>query len=518
MPKPLLNARLPLDWATMDTDPVVPAANGLEAFLGNRITGRDLFPHGPLDPMAIPDLPYLPARARLALIDRLRADIGPSDPQILDRFIDAYLLLAYRGFAQVPWVSPRRRALAQTTLRAIELMNHLFRSNWRQQTAATGAWWHRFLETFRAAGRARILAIRRPLFHQRGQSHVLGSATVTLLHSAANPFAWEPELQPHLERLLGLLAEEALLFPAASPSAYAESGTGRFLFDVNRGQAPVPPDATPTPRPGEPAPQWWILDTNRVIARLGDFRRNLALGAPAERMPNSVVDIPEPSRSILLRRLEKALASSNRKQRNPSSGRVHLVTGLEPTVRHVFAHRWSVAKDMATLDTNVRLQSEMGTRTPNQSEQLVWHIRDRQPTGIGLRGPVPSGPSLVGRVAGLMDLNDNSSMPQSTLRVGIVRWQRIAPGTEENEVGVDLFPETPSDCWCRIMHGPGATLQEYPAVFLEAKSENGASLLLPAGLFRKGVHVTLRADDREWPAELHRNGGALRAYRHPGTQ
>ncbi|MEF8793973.1 hypothetical protein [Thiohalorhabdus sp.] len=461
-------------------------------------------PHGSLDPMAIPGLPYLPARARLALIDRLYAAARPSDPQVLDRFINAYLLLAHRGFAQVPWLSPRRRALAQSTLRAVELMNNLFRTNWRQQMAGPETWWRRFLETFRAAGQARLLAIRRPLFQQRGPTTVLGAATTTLLHSAANPFAWEPELQPHLERLLGLLGEEALLFPAASPSAYVESGAGRFLFDANRGQPPVAPEILATSHIEEAEPNWWILDTNRVLGRLADLRRNLALSAPADRVPDVVLGIPEPSRSILIRRLEQFLTSRQRGPRIHSSGQAHLVSGLEQTVRHVFARRWRVTNDMTTLDTNVRLQSEMRTRSLNPSEPLAWQIRDRHSDGIGLRGPVPAGPPIVGRVAGIMELGDNRTQVGDGLRPGIIRWQRIQPDSGENDVGIDLFSERPMDCWCRIVHGPGATLREYPALFLEDKAGEEASLLLPPGLFRTGVPVTLRTDDREWPAEFLR--------------
>lgn len=504
--KPWLNARLPLSWPVTEPAPLAPGANGLRAILASahRYTGRELAPYGELDPVAIPGLPYLPARIRLALIDRLYATARPSDPAVIDRFIDAYLLLAYRGFAQVPWISPRRRALAQTTLRAVELMNELFRANWHRQTAAPAAWWQRFLETFRAAGQARLLAIRRPLFQSRDQTTILRAATTTLLYSAANPFAWEQEIQGYLQPLLGLLAEEALLFPAASPSAYAEARTGRFVFDVGRGIPPTMPESLPPRRPREPKPSWWILDTKRVLARLSDFRRNLALGAPPERVNAVLADIPEPSRSILLRRLENILGRPRRRSRSQAEGEIRLVAGLEQTVRHLFAHRYSSDRDTRALDTNVRLQSERRTQLSGQSGLLTWRIQDRHTDGMRLWAPMPSGEVLIGRACGVMETGGNGPEGMDSFRAGIIRWQRIEPESEGTAVGVDLLPGPTLDAWCRILQGPGSTLQEHPALLLEADPDNGASLLLPSGLFRAGTLVTLRTDDRERPAELLR--------------
>jgi len=498
-----LHARLPINWPVAPPTPFGPGPNGLRAILAalRRDLGYELVPNGPLDPVAIPHLPNLTSRGRLALLDRLHAAARPTDPQVIDRFIDAYLLLANRGFVQIPG-SPRRRALAKATLRAVELMNRLFRDAWHRQMAAPPGWWRRFLETFRAAGEARLFAIRRPLFQGADETTVLHAAGATLLHSATNPFAWEPELVPYLERLVNLFGEDVLLFPAASPSAYAEGRPGRFVFDVNDDHPPGLPERwAPRSRVGRER-TWWIMDTSRVLARIAEFRRNLALGISPERIHATLADIPEPSRGILLRRLEKVLSRSSRRGRSPSQGQAHVVPGLEATVRHSFARRWSGTRDPSILDTNVRLQSEVGTRGSGRSALHRWQIMDRHPTGMRLHGPDFSGPPIIGQVAGVLEIDPDGRPSDGALRAGIVRWQRASAEEKGTEIGLELFPQSPEDCWCRMARGPGSTLHEYPALLLPAGSRQGPSLLLPAGLFQAGGLVTLRTDNQDQLAEL----------------
>lgn len=506
MPATPLHARLPLHWPVAAPTPFGRQPSGLRAFLAalRREQRPALVPHGHLDPVAIPHLPYLTPRARIALLDRLFIAANPTDPQVIDRFIDAYLLLAAHGFVQIPGISTRRRALAKATLRAVELMNRLFQDAWHRQTAAPPGWWRRFLETFRAAGEARLFAIRRPRFQAGGETTVQHAAAATLLQSAANPFAWEAELYGHLQRLIRLFSEDVLLFPAASPSAYAEGRPGRFVFDVNADRPPAPPEGWGPDSQRATEPQWWILDTSRVLARLADFRRNLALGVSPDRVHGVLAEIPDPSRGILLRRLEHILSRPGRRARTPGHGQAHLVPGLEATVRHGFARRWSGTRDLATLDTNVRLQSEVGTRDRAQTSLNRWQILDRHPSGLRLRGPAPSGPALTGRIAGILEVNENGWPADAPFRAGIVRWQRTAPEAAETEIGLELLPAPPEDCWCRMVRGPGSTLHEYPALLLPAGQEVGPSLLVPAGLYQAGGLVTLRTDSRDQAAELVR--------------
>ncbi|HKJ71318.1 MAG TPA: hypothetical protein VKA55_06160 [Gammaproteobacteria bacterium] len=501
-----LHARLPLEWPAAGPDPLPQGANSLRAVLaimrGEPATA--LVPNGRLDPVAIPRLPHITARGRLALLDRLYAGAAPTDPLVIDRFIDAYLLLATRGFLQIPGLSTRRRALAKATLRAVELMHLLFRDTWHRQEAIPAGWWHRFLETFRAAGEARLFTIRRPLLRARKDTTVQDAARGILLQAAANPFAWEPELVPALERLLDLLASQVLLFPAASPSAYAEGRPGRFLFDAAGDQAPIPPEGIPpAAAPGRPR-RWWILDATRVLARLSEFRRHLALGVSPERVHRLLADIPEPSRGILLRRLERLLSRPERRTRGTGGGQTHLISGLEQTVRHGFARRWGGTGDITTLDTQVRLQSEFGTRGGGPSPLRPWRIVDRTPCGVHLAGPTPAGPPLVGHVAGLFFNGAEQAGSGEDFRAAIIRWQRSLPDEDEAEVGVETFPGLPEDCWCRMVRGPGSTLHEYPALLLPSCGDDGPSLLLPPGLFQPGGVITLRTDDRDQSAELAR--------------
>jgi hypothetical protein len=87
-------------------------------------------------------------------------------------------------------------------------------------------------------------------------------------------------------------------------------------------------------------------------------------------------------------------------------------------------------------------------------------------------------------------------------RAGIIRWQMNHPGTGQAEIGLDILPGPPEDCWFRVVQGPGSTLHEFPALLLPANRETGPSLLIPAGLFQPGGLVTLRTDDRDHPATL----------------
>lgn len=506
MPKPSLHARLPLNWPVTEPTPFDSDPGGLRAIRAalGRDPGQALVPHGNLDPVHILSLPYLTNRGRLALLDRLFRAADPGDPQVIDRFIDAYLLLAYRGFAQVPGISPRRRALAQTTLRAVELMNRLFRDTWHRQMAPPAGWWRRFLETFRAAGEARLFAIRRPRFLDRGETTPLFAAGETFLEAAANPFAWEPELRGHLHRLLGLFSSDVLLFPAASPSAYAQGQRGRFVFDVADDHGPATPESweghtAPTARP-----DWWILDTSRVLARLADFRRNLALGVPPARVHEVLAEIPESSRAILLRRMEGILARPERRTRHRDSGQAHMVIGLEQTVRHRFARRWTGTRDLTILDTNVRLQSEVGTRDQERTALRRWQVLDHNAQGMRLRGPIVPGSSVTGRVAGVLESDAGGSPADSAFQAGLVRWQRIDAGGNRTEIGLELLPGPPEDCWLRMMRGPGSILHEYPGLLLAPESETGTSLLVAAGLFQAGGLLTLRRDDRDHTAEMVR--------------
>jgi len=495
--------RLPLIWPGERPVPA-PGGPGMPIYMAairRRAANRPL-PADQLDPVAIPHFRGLPGGLRLSLLDQLYRIQRPDRPEILDRFIDAYLLLAEGGFLNLPG---RGRHLAGTaTCRSLEAMGHLFRMHWTRLHTVPGPQWQRFMATFRAAGQARLFPARAPSLASGAPLSPIGAATNILLRSVANPFAWEPDITPSLDRLLGLLAENVLLFPAASPSAYAKNRSGRFVVDASGQHPPVPPEglaSPPLPGEGDIRPRWWIIDTAPALNRLASFQRSLSLGIPAERVHPALGEIPAATRRVLLDRLQRILSRSSRTpSHSPSGEQAKLVVGLEQTVRHTFAHRWSGSGDTQALATHVRMQSEMGTQTVDGSAVQEWEVLDTGRGGLRLRTPMVPQRALIGQVALLLE---GQRQPEQGPTLALVRWQRILAHKGATEVGVEELKGTPADCWCRVGWGTDPALQEHPAILLTASQEL-PELVCPAGLFQAGAPCTIRTDNWNHRAKLLR--------------
>ncbi len=504
MPKLSSRSCLPFRWPAEEPAPFPQARTGLpDLIAGVRgAPGWELAPEGPLDPVAIARARPIPGGLALRLLDRLYHLHQPVSPVVLDRFIDAYLLTALRGCRGIQPRGRRRRHTATAALRAMQLMDDLFRSRWQKQMSPPAEWWKRFLETFRSLGTAHLLAVRCPSLYPGPSLSPLRVASGLLLRAVSDPFAWEPELFPHLDRLLGTLADEVLLFPAESPTAYAEGRPGRFLFDTNSALPPVPPEILDDARPSNGSPQWWIMDAGRPLARIAEHRRSLALGISPAKVHPLFSEIPDAPRRILLERLERILGRTHRRARpvREAATTVHLAVGLEQAVRHCFAHRLSGSADPGSLHTNVRLQSEVGTRGGTAENGLAeWQVIERTRDGMRLRGPVPAGPPLTGRV--VVVLNPRNRSESSEVRVGIVRWEQIDPQAQTAHLGLEVLKASPQDCWCRTVSSMGTPLHEHPGLLLE---ERPSVLLVPAGLFQSGAMLAARVDDRDHPVQLLR--------------
>jgi hypothetical protein len=494
--------RLPLAWP-QERPVAAPGEPGIATYLSAiraRAANRP-FPAEQLDPVAIPYFRGLPSGARLRLLDQLYRIQHPSRPELLDRFIDAYLLLAEGGFLNLPG---RGRQLAGVaTCRALEAMDHLFRLHWRRLHTVPTPLWQRFMATFRAAGKARLFPVRTPSLEGGSSLSPIRVATEILLRSVANPFAWEPDITPSLDRLLALLTENVLLFPAASPSAYAKNRSGRFVVDASGSYPPVPPEGLVSPPlPGEDDlhPRWWIIDTSPALNRLATFRRSLSLGVPADRVHPSLAEIPPATRRVLLDRLERILSRRSRTPSTPEPGQraARLVVGLEQTVRHNFARRWSGSGDPTALATHVRMQGEMGTQTAQRPMVQEWQVLDSGRGGLRLQSSLVPDRTLIGQVALLLDREG-----QSEPTLALVRWQRILAHEGTTEVGLEQLKGIPKDCWCRVGWGSGPSLQEHPAIFL-APAKALPELICPAGLFQPGGTCTIRTDNRNHSVKLLR--------------
>jgi len=495
--------RLPLAWPG-ERPTAAPGGPGVSTYLSairSRAANRP-FPAEHLDPMAIPHFRGLPGGIRLRLLDQLYRIQHPSRPELLDRFVDAYLLLAEGGFLNLPG---RGRQLAGTaTCRALEAMGHLFRLHWNRLHTVPTPLWQRFMATFRAAGKARLFPVRTLSLGGGTALSPIRAATDILLRSVANPFAWEPDITPSLDRLLALLNENVLLFPAASPSAYAKNRSGRFVVDASGRYPPVPPEGLASPPlPGEDGlhPSWWVIDTSPALNRLAAFRRSLSLGVPADRVHPTLGEIPPATRRVLLDRLERILSRTSRTPSTPEPGEpARLVVGLEQTVRHNFARRWSGSGDTTALATHVRMQGEMRTQTAQPPTVQEWQVLDTGRGGLRLRTPVIPDRALIGQVALLLE---REGQPESGPTLALVRWQRIIAQEGATEVGLEQLKGDPKDCWCRVGWRSGPSLQEYPAVLL-TPNQDLPELVCPAGLYQPGATGTIRTDNRSHSVKLLR--------------
>ncbi|HKL77347.1 MAG TPA: hypothetical protein VJ985_03140 [Gammaproteobacteria bacterium] len=481
-----------------------PGSPGLSTYLAalrRHPTDRALSPER-LDPVAIPLFKTLPVSSRLRLLDGLFQRQRPLRSEHLDRFIEAYLVLAERGAWRFP--GRGRRTIGIATTRALELMSRLFRQHWRHLHAVPGPWWQRFMATFRAAGEARLYPVRATGLAGTDGLTPMRVATDLLLRSVANPFAWEPDIHASVDRLLHVLGEDVLLFPAASPSAYAKHQSGRFVVDAAGRHPPVPPEGLdPSPASDGPPvhPRWWIIDTAPALDHLARLRRNLALGVPAERVHPVLPEIPPASRRVILERLERILSRRARTESaRPTQDQLQLVAGLETAVRHNFARRWSHTDDPAALAARVRMQSEMGTRTAAEPVVQTWEVLDTGRNGLRLRGDTPPEPPLIGRIALLLE-----TIPDGTTQPGValVRWQRIAPDGAATEIGLERLRGQMADCWCAVGWRSGAAFQEHPAILLTATGDS-PELLCPAGLFKSGALGTIRTDNQNRSVEFIR--------------
>ncbi|SCY60173.1 hypothetical protein [Thiohalorhabdus denitrificans] len=511
MPPTWLHTRLPLDPSEPPGPTPAPSERPrLGAYLDAIKAGNADVPlrtEEP-DPLGLAELHTVPAVLRLRLLDRLYATFRPTDTERLERFINAYAFLARSGFSSLPFPSRGRRNLARSCAHALELMQAQFRGYWRRHLMPPTRWWGRFLATFRATGSAQLFSVRCPTLEGRGGTTPLHPAARTLLQATANPFAWEPELQPYLETMLDLLSRDVLLFPATSPSAYVEGGRGRFVFDAAGDHPPALPDGQ-DPRglfPDDHTPKWWIIDASRALARVSELRRGLALGASPERLHPGLADIPRSTRQILLQRLERILGRDPRRRRTrlAKPRRVSLAVGLEQAVRHSFAGRWTPNRDPASLQANVRLQSEPRTHPPYPADPGTWEAIEWEETGLRLRGTRTDSLRLVGQPVLIMDSAAPSSEgPAAPMRAGLIRWQQGSPNGERTEAGVELLPGSLHDGWFRISWRMGTSLQEQPVLLLTG-SKVPPSLLMPAGLFRAGTAFTIRIDDQDRLGEMIR--------------
>ncbi|MFP4560463.1 MAG: hypothetical protein ACLFRB_10915 [Thiohalorhabdus sp.] len=507
MARTWLHTRLPLDPSRLP-DPTPSGRPRLGVYLDAIKAGApDAPPRSEEpDPLGLVALHHVPAGLRLKLLDRLFATFQPTDAARLERFINAYAFLARSGFSPFPTPSRGRRRLAQSCAHALELMQAQFQGYWRRHLIPPSRWWVRFLSTFRAAATAQLFSVRCPALEERGNITPLRPATRTLLQATANPFAWEPELQPYLETLLDLLSREVLLFPATSPSAYVEGGRGRFVFDAAGGHPPALPDGQDPQwlSPDDHTPKWWIIDASRALAHVSEIRRGLALGASPERLHPGLAEIPRSTRQILLQRLERVLGRDPRRRRInlPKPRRVSLAFGLEQAVRHSFAGRWTPTRDPASLRANVRLQSEPRTRPPYTGDADSWEAIEWEKTGLRLRGTRTGSPRLVGQPVLIMDSQaPPSGSSPAPMRGGIVRWRQDSPNGERTEAGVELLPGRLHDGWLRISWRMGASLQEQPVLLLTGPQAL-PTLLMPSGLFRAGTAFTLRIDDQDRLGEM----------------
>ena len=505
MPKAPARTCFPFQWPKGEPAPAGPAKGGIGDLVAALRAGPDGVPdpEGGLDPLVILRPRAVPARLALWLLDQQVQRYQPTSWEVLDRLTDAYLLTALRACRRFPPVVGRRRLVATAALRALRLSDRLFRDRWRAQTAPPADWWRRYLETFRSLGTAHLLAVRCPPLEGGAALTPHRAAAELLLRAVANPFAWESELIPHLERILAMLAEEVLLFPAASPTAYAEGRPGRFLFDARGDMPPVPPEVFPEVRPDSPSPHWWIVDTGRALTRIGELQRSLALGVPPARVHPLLAEIPSAPRRILLARLEKVLARRHRRNRfRPEvAAQAHLAVGLEQAVRHCFAHRWSGSRDPGSLHANVRLQSEMGTRAGAAAGALSsCEVVERSRGGMRLQSRESSFPVLTGKVVTLLE-EEGHGEDRAEPRIAIARWQQRDPGDGLVQMGLEILNREPQDCWCRVVSGMAASLQEHPGILLDTP-EGNPFLLVPPGLFRTGALLTARVDDRDYPLQL----------------
>ncbi|MFA9460770.1 hypothetical protein [Thiohalorhabdus methylotrophus] len=508
MALPSLHTRLPLEWSEDLPEPVPPTEKPrfgryLEV-LREHPDSRPLGPEEP-DPVGLAALQHIPGSLRLRFLDKLYAAFRPTEPARLDRFIDAYLLLARQGFSILPIRSRSRRRLAQATTHALELMQILFRAHWHQNRIPPREWWARFLATFRGAGAAHLFAVRGPSLVGDTATTPLRPSARLLLQAATNPHAWESELHAHLEQFLQLLSEDVLLFPAASPSAYVESRRGRFVFDAAGDQPPVLPDGLDPRKPTAKAhaPDWWIIDASRALSRLTELRRNLDLGAAPARLHPLLAETPEAPRRILLQRLERILGRGNRRRRTPLPvpRPVHVAVGMEQAVRHCFAGRWSRSGDPATLKANVRLQSEVLAHPSATPEAGGWEAVEWDEAGIRLRGQGVGSGTLVGKPVLILDLEESPDTSTPRMQAGLVRWHQDLPASGGVQAGVELLPGHLHDGWCRISWSMGNALQEQPVLLL-TQSQGPTSMLMPAGLFRSGAPFNIRIDNRDRLGEM----------------
>lgn len=504
MPNSLLTLQLAL-LPTDASEPKAPSwrttASLLRALL-SRPSHRGSRPLDDPDPGAVTGLPGLPARLRLVLLDRLFRAMERRDPPVLERFAEAYLGLGQRGVSRLPGVGGRA-VLARLALRTIELAARQLAGYWRDRVAPPPELWTRLLTTFREAAAAGLLTRRSRDLSGAIRTTIGARMARTGLEAVANPYAWEPELYPHLQRFLDLLAEEVLLFPASSPSAFAEARTGRFVMDLNAATGPhLPgPGAGAESNPGQA--QWWVLDASRVLDRLRDMNRALQLGVPPDRIHGELPGIPDPARRILMDRLAWHLKRESTRPRSPGSGgSVELIAGLEPAVRFCFAWRWSAQGDPRSLDRRIRLQTEVGTGGRPPPGLSPWEVVERSQSGVRLRGKGPPDSALVGQAVMINTVPDKTDTAEEPPRAGIVRWQRNEASGLGSELGVELLRGSPRDCWCRPSRGAGSPLQEHPGLWLPGEATAWDSLVLPSGLARQGERMTVRADEEQPVVEV----------------
>lgn len=497
----LLHTALSLQWEPADRPPATPKIQDFNRALAALSAGPGARPVP--DPESLAGLGVLPATLRIRLLDAIHQRLGPAETLPRERWLVAYLRTLSMGCSLLPSRYRAQRLMARAATHATEIIEGHLRERWRAQRPADPRWWDLLFQLFRAGGDHGLLAIR--IRSLSGEPASLGRTLArVLLETAANPFAWEPETQAARERLLDLIVQDCHLLPAASPSAYAEGQSGRFLVDAAAASQPRPPEVVYRHPPEAPPPQWWVLDASGGLSRLAELRRGLALGVPPERLHPRLREVGEPACSITVQRLERTLQRGNRREarRPPARPRVvRLVLGLEEVVRHHFAQRWSRPHDTHALDSTFRLQSEMGTR-PSPASPEPWDVVEENRHGARLRGSPGPDTAPTGYVVGLVPEGSSQWGGIPELQPALVRWFRRETEGAGADIGLERLPSRPRDCWLRLTGQSRPLAPEWPTLWFP-QTEDGFGLLLTVpGLFRRGGKAVARMDDREWSLTL----------------